>query len=245
MSAARQGGKVTDTDAFPCRTLHADLPFPMPQTPLPPPDCPLCPRLVVFRGENRGKFPLYQNAPVPSFGALDAALLIVGLAPGLHGANASGRPFTGDYAGAVLYPALLRHGFAQGNFHAEPGTPRVVDSLELRDCRITNGVRCVPPENKPTTDEIKTCNHFLAAEMAAMPRLRLVLSLGSIAHGAVLRARGLKPASFTFGHGAEHALPGLTLLNSYHTSRYNMNTRRLTEDMFEAIVARAAALLAA
>ncbi len=210
----------------------------------PPPDCPLCPRLVAFREENRARFPAYYNAPVPSFGAMDARVLIVGLAPGLHGANASGRPFTGDFAGAVLYPALLKHGLARGHFQAEAGTPRVVDSLELVGCRITNAVRCVPPENKPTTEEIKICNRFLAAEIAAMPQLCVMLSLGGIAHAAVLRAVGQKVGGYKFAHAAEHVLPdGRILLNSYHTSRYNINTGRLTEAMFDAVVERLAELV--
>lgn len=198
---------------------------------------------MAFREANRVKFPAYHNAPVPSFGPLDASVLIVGLAPGLHGANASGRPFTGDYAGAVLYPALLRHGFAQGEFRAEAGSACVTDSLQLVDCRITNAVRCVPPENKPTIEEIKTCNRFLAAELSMMPNLRVILSLGSISHGAVLRSFGLKAGGYKFAHAEEHPLAnGAILLNSYHTSRYNMNTRRLTEAMFDRVVKRLADL---
>lgn len=209
-------------------------------------DCSLCPRLSQFLAANRVAYPQYHNIPVPSFGGLDAGLLVVGLAPGLHGANASGRPFTGDYAGQVLYPALLRHGLAKGEFSAQAGAGQVVDSLVLHSTRITNAVRCVPPENKPETAEIKQCNGFLAAELAMMPQLRVVLSLGNIAHGAVLRAFGRKQGEFRFAHAAEHALGnGLILLNSYHTSRYNINTGRLTEPMFDAVVARAAALLAA
>lgn len=205
----------------------------------PPHDCPLCPRLAAFRLENRQKFPAFFNAPVPSFGSLDARLLVVGLAPGLKGANATGRPFTGDYAGLVLYGALLAHGFARGDYRE-----RADDGLELLDCRITNAVRCVPPANKPEPAEIRTCNNFLKAEIGAMPKLRVILSLGQISHNAVLRAVGMKPSAAKFTHGGEAALPeGVTLLSSYHCSRYNINTRVLTEAMFGTVVARARALL--
>ena len=210
----------------------------------PPADCPLCPRLAAFRHGLREQFPSYHNNPVPSFGAEQAELLIVGLAPGLHGANASGRPFTGDYAGVVLYPALLKHGLAKGTFHAEPKTDHVADSLQLIGCRITNGVRCVPPQNKPEPGEIRTCNQFLTAEFAAMPKLRLVLSLGAISHQAVIRAFGLKQSAYKFKHAAEYILPnGVTLIDSYHTSRYNLNTGTLTMEMFDTIVARLAELV--
>ena len=199
---------------------------------LPGPDCPLCPRLVAFREANREREPDWHNAPVPTFGPMDARLLVVGLAPGMRGANRTGRPFTGDGAGNLLYPALLATGFARGSYEARPD-----DGLELRDCRITNGVRCVPPENKPTTAEIRTCNGFLAEEIAALPRLGAILALGGIAHGAVLTALGQRKSAFAFGHGALHALPGgLLLADSYHCSRLNTNTGRLTEAMFLAVL---------
>jgi len=195
-------------------------------------DCALCPRLVTYRGTNRAAHPEWFNAPVPSFGELDARLLVVGLAPGVRGANRTGRPFTGDFAGELLYQTLLRFGFAEGRYGADP-----TDGLRLLDCRITNGVRCVPPGNLPVPAEIAACNAFLAAEFAAMPRLRAVLALGGVAHNAVLRGRGLKPRHATFAHGAVHWLPGeLLLIDSYHVSRLNTNTGRLTAAMFAAVV---------
>ncbi len=202
------------------------------------PDCPLCPRLCGFRQENRNKFPDYHNAPVPSFGELDAALLVVGLAPGLHGANATGRPFTGDYAGVILYGALKKHGFAQGEYKQHAG-----DGFRLLNCRITNAVRCVPQANKPLPEEIRTCNAFLKSEIAAMPKLRAILSLGQISHNAVVRALELKASQHKFVHAAQHIIGKITLLNSYHTSRYNMNTRVLTEAMFDEVMAQARALV--
>src|SRR5882724_13304407 len=197
-------------------------------------DCPLCPRLKAFRETWRGNEPDWFNAPVASFGPRDARLLIVGLAPGLRGANRTGRPFTGDYAGDLLYDTLGRFGFAKGSYAAKPD-----DGLTLIDARITNAVRCVPPENKPTPAEIRQCReHYLTAEIAAMARLRTILALGSIAHAAVLAALGLRPAGFRFGHAAQHALPeGRVLVDSYHCSRLNTNTGRLTEAMFDAVVA--------
>jgi uracil-DNA glycosylase family 4 len=178
---------------------------------------------------------------VPSFGEARARLLVVGLAPGMAGANRTGRPFTGDFAGEVLYPALARHGFSRGAFAARPD-----DGLELVDCRITNAVRCAPPENKPSGQEIATCRRFLEPELAGEAAPAVVLALGRIAHESVLRALGHSPARWPFAHGAVHALPGGPLLvASYHTSRYNMNTGRLTAAMFESVVARAAALLRA
>ncbi len=199
----------------------------------PGPDCPLCPRLVSYRAANRAANPSWHNAPVPGFGPCQAALLIVGLAPGLRGANRTGRPFTGDHAGLLLYGTLLGAGLAAGTYAADPA-----DGLVLRDCRIVNAVRCVPPANLPQPAEARTCNRFLAAEMAAMPRLRAILALGVLAHAAVLRARGLRLAATPFRHGAIHALPeGLLLADSYHVSRYNTNTGRLTAAMFEAVVA--------
>ncbi len=183
--------------------------------------------------------PAWFNAPVPSFGARNARLLVVGLAPGLRGANRTGRPFTGDFAGEVLYPALLQHGFARGTWAA-----RVDDGLELVDCRITNAVRCVPPANKPTPVEIATCRQFLLGELVGACAPEIILVLGRIAHETVLRTLGLKLADRPFAHAAEHALPdGRELLCSFHTSRYNVNTGRLTPAMFDAVVARAAALL--
>ncbi|MFN4282621.1 MAG: uracil-DNA glycosylase [Alphaproteobacteria bacterium] len=195
-------------------------------------DCPLCPRLHDFIAGQRREHPDWHNAPVPSFGPADARLLIVGLAPGLRGANRTGRPFTGDYAGKLLYPTLIKFGLATGEFLERPD-----DGMTLVDTRITNAVRCVPPQNKPETAEIKTCNAFLKAEFAAMPKLKAILALGNIAHAAVLTTLGLKRAPYPFGHAAMHDLPnGLTLVNSYHCSRLNTNTGRLTTAMFEDVV---------
>lgn len=207
--------------------------------PEPARNCDLCPRLAAFRDRNRVDYPNFFNAPVPAFGSTEATLLIVGLAPGLKGANRTGRPFTGDYAGELLYPTLKKLGLARGDYDA-----RADDGFELLGCRITNAVRCVPPENKPTTEEIRTCRDtYLAAELDALPRLRAVLALGQIAHNAVLAARGLVRARYPFGHGAEHHLPdGLLLTDSYHCSRYNTNTGRLTAAMFESVVQRVAAV---
>jgi uracil-DNA glycosylase family 4 len=195
-------------------------------------DCPLCPRLGEYRRTNRAANPDWFNAPVPSFGSLDARLLIVGLAPGVRGANRTGRPFTGDYAGMLLYRTLLHFGLAQGTYGADRR-----DGLCLIDCRVSNAVRCVPPGNLPTPLEIGTCNRFLIAEIAAMRRLRGVLALGGTAHGAVLRACGMRPARTSFRHGEIHGLPeGRLLADSYHVSRLNTNTGRLTEAMFHAVV---------
>ena len=207
---------------------------------LPSPDCTLCPRLAEYRQANRAAHADWFNAPVPSFGRLDARLLIVGLAPGVRGANRTGRPFTGDFAGMLLYRTLLHFGLAQGRYGEAPD-----DGLTLLDCRVTNAVRCVPPGNLPTTTEIATCNPFLAAEIAAMPRLRGVLALGGTGHNAVLRAHGLRPARVPFRHGALHELPaGKLLADSYHVSRLNTNTGRLTEAMFHAVVEALLARLA-
>ena len=201
-------------------------------TEAPPPDCPLCPRLAAFRAKNRTLFPAFFNAPVPSFGPLDAQLLIVGMAPGLKGANRTGRPFTGDHAGILLYQTLLRAGFARGDYRAEPN-----DSLRLVDCRITNAVRCVPPVNLPEPAEVTICNRFLHAELTSLPQLRVALALGVLAHAAVLKACGIPPSRIRFQHGAIHRLPdGLLLANSYHVSRYNTNTGRLTETMFGEVI---------
>jgi len=202
--------------------------------------CRQCPRLVAFLAQVRAGHPGYHCAPVPPFGDPQARLLLVGLAPGMHGANASGRPFTGDFAGILLYQTLHRFGFGSA-----PESRALDDGLVLTDCRITNAVKCLPPQNKPSTDEVRTCNPYLAAELAGLPADGLVLALGALAHGAVLRALGLKPGACPFGHGAEHALTGgLRLIDSYHCSRYNTQTRRLTEAMFQAVFARARALLA-
>jgi len=200
----------------------------------PPRNCPLCSRLTAFRTENRGLFPDYFNAPVPTFGGNDARLLIVGLAPGLHGANKSGRPFTGDYAGDLLYGTLLKHGLARGKYGA-----RADDGLELHDCAISNAVRCVPPENKPVPAEIRNCRAFLSALIGAMPKLRAILALGKIAHDSVCDALAVSKKEHPFRHGACYRLDRVVLLSSYHCSRYNTNTRVLTEPMFDAVVKRA------
>lgn len=194
-------------------------------------NCKLCPRLADYRETNRAAFGDFFNAPVPSFGPSDAKLLVVGLAPGLKGANRTGRPFTGDYAGDLLYATLDKFGLSRGRYQK-----RADDGLELRGCRITNAVRCVPPQNKPTGEEIKTCRPFLEAELAALPALDAVLALGAIAHRAVLATLGHKQSRFPFKHGALHRLPdGLWLADSYHCSRYNTNTGRLTTEMFESV----------
>ena len=197
----------------------------------PPRDCPLCPRLVAYRRDNQATHPDWFNGPVPSFGAHDARLLIVGLAPGVQGANRTGRPFTGDYAGDLLYATLLEFGFAEGTYAARPD-----DGLELVDAMISNAVRCVPPQNKPTPLEAKTCLPFLSARIAALPRLKAVLALGRIAHDSVLVARGVKRGKAVFAHQASHDIGGgIHLFDSYHCSRYNTNTRRLTPEMFRAV----------
>ena len=205
-------------------------------------DCALCPRLAGFRGDNRRALPGGHNAPVPAFGGLDSALLIIGLAPGLHGANRTGRPFTGDWAGDMLYPALIRHGFASGAY-----CERADDGLHLNNCRISNAVRCVPPQNKPTPQEIAACRDYLVREIAAMPRLRAILCLGRIAHDSAVKVFGEKAKALPFGHGAEHRLKtrGLQLYDSYHCSRYNTNTGVLTQDMFDSVFAKIVAGLGA
>lgn len=195
-------------------------------------DCQLCPRLVAFREGLRGKEPDWHNAPVPSFGALDARLLIVGLAPGMKGANRTGRPFTGDYAGDLLYATLADHGFAVGDYGKTPA-----DGMTLRDCRIANAVRCLPPQNKPTPKEAHTCRDYLVREIEAMPRLEVILALGRISHEAVLRTLGQRLAAWPFGHGAAHSIGDIVLADSYHCSRYNTNTGRLTTEMFDAVIA--------
>ena len=197
------------------------------------PTCRDCPRLAGFLDEVRCKHPDYHARPVAPFGDPRARLLIVGLAPGMHGANRSGRPFTGDFAGILLYATLHKHGFANA-----PQSVSADDKLKLIDCRITNAVKCLPPQNKPDLAEVKECNKYLAAELAAMPKGGTVLALGTIAHQAVLRAVGVKSAQFPFRHGARHTLPnGLALFDSYHCSRYNTQTRRLTAAMFEGVFA--------
>ncbi len=193
-------------------------------------DCQRCPRLAAFRKQWRGKEPSWFNAPVPSFGPLDARLLIVGLAPGLQGANRTGRPFTGDYAGVLLYDTLLRYRFARGNYDAHPD-----DGLELIDCRITNAVRCVPPENKPTPAEINTCRDFLKPTIAEMKNLRAIVALGRIAHDSIVTALGAKKSTVPFSHGCHHKIGKLLLFSSYHCSRYNTNTGVLTPEMFRAV----------
>ena len=196
-------------------------------------DCPLCPRLAAFRRTWRGREPDWHNAPVATFGGTNARLLIVGLAPGLRGANRTGRPFTGDFAGDLLYATLIDFGFASGRYDARPD-----DGLGLIDAAITNAVRCVPPQNKPVGAEINTCRAFLSATIEAMPRLKAVLALGRIAHDSTVRALGERPSRIAFGHGARTAIgERLTLFDSYHCSRYNTNTGRLTEKMFRAVFA--------
>jgi uracil-DNA glycosylase family 4 len=196
-------------------------------------DCPFCPRLDAFRVANRKAYPDFFNAPVPAFGPLAARLLIVGLAPGLKGANRTGRPFTGDHAGDLLYITLAKFGFARGTYDR-----RADDGFALVDCRVTNAVRCVPPENKPTSEEARTCRDaFLAGEIAAMPNLAAVVALGQLAHNQVLKAGGERRAAFPFKHGAVHALANFALADSYHCSRYNTNTGVLTPAMFERVFA--------
>ena len=201
-------------------------------------DCPLCPRLVAYRLEQRKLHPDWFNAPVPCFGGGDARLLITGLAPGVAGANRTGRPFTGDFAGELLYGTLIQFGFAQGEFRADPG-----DGLRLADAMIANAVRCVPPQNKPLPAEIKTCNGFLRARIDALPALTAIVALGRVAHDGVLTALGAKKSAHPFAHGGEHRIGGLTLFDSYHCSRYNTNTGVLTPEMFRAVFARVRAYL--
>jgi len=198
----------------------------------PPLECPACPRLVAFREEMKAAHPDWFNAPVPSFTSKEPRLLVIGLAPGMKGANCTGRPFTGDYAGDLLYKTLLDFGFAQGTYRARPD-----DGLTLKDAMITNAVRCLPPQNKPTGAEIKACRPYLLATLAANPSIRAVLALGRIAHETFLTALDLRRAAFPFAHGAEHGLGTgkLTLFDSYHCSRYNTNTGRLTEEMFRSV----------
>lgn len=196
-------------------------------------DCPLCPRLVSFREATRIREPGWFNAPVPSFGDPNGRLLIVGLAPGLQGANRTGRPFTGDFAGDLLYATLLEYGFARGTYQARPD-----DGLTLVDCQIGNAVHCVPPQNKPLPAEINTCRQFLIAKLAAMPRLKSIVALGRIAHESTVKALGLRGSAAAFAHGASHRAGSVTLYDSYHCSRYNTNTRVLTPQMFRDVFAR-------
>ncbi|MGH8495215.1 MAG: uracil-DNA glycosylase [Gammaproteobacteria bacterium] len=203
------------------------------------PDCTLCPRLAEFLAGVRQRYPDYHARPVPPFGDPRARLLIVGLAPGLHGANATGRPFTGDFAGVMLYETLFRHGFA-----SRPESRHADDDLELPGCRITNSVKCVPPQNKPLGSEVETCNRYLRAELECLPRPAVLLALGLVAHKAALRALGLRQSAFAFAHGAEHALgSGQVLVDSYHCSRYNTQTKRLTQAMFDTVIGRTRALV--
>jgi uracil-DNA glycosylase family 4 len=200
----------------------------------PPRDCRLCPRLAAFRDENTNEYPDFFNGPVPTFGAADARLLVVGLAPGLKGANRTGRPFTGDWAGDLLYKMLLKHKLANGHYDERPD-----DGLKLSGCTITNAVRCVPPENKPLPFEIKACRRFLSAQIAAMPNLRAILALGKVAHDSVCDTLGVRKSLYPFKHGAAYKLEAVTLVASYHCSRYNTNTGVLTEAMFDAVVKQA------
>lgn len=202
------------------------------------PACKRCPRLAAFLEAGRRRFPAYHCAPVGPFGAAEPRLLIVGLAPGFHGANATGRPFTGDHAGILLYRTLHEVGLA-----TLPESRAADDDLVLRGCRITNAVKCVPPGNKPQPDEVRNCNSYLAAELAGLGSVCVILALGAVAHGAVLGALGLPRAAYRFAHAAEHELTnGLRMIDSYHCSRYNTQTRRLTTEMFRAVVGRATAL---
>jgi uracil-DNA glycosylase family 4 len=206
--------------------------------PEPPRDCPICPRLVAYRAANRADHSDWWNGPAPSFGDPDARLLVVGLAPGRTGANRTGRPFTGDHAGVLLYETLLRAGFARGRYEARPD-----DGLTLVDCMITNAVRCAPPGNKPETAEEAACRPFLAARIAALPRLKVIVTLGDVARRNVLRALGLKVSVGGAGHGAQVRAGPYALINSYHCSRLNTNTGRLTPAMFEAVFEGARRLL--
>ena len=201
-------------------------------------DCRACPRLAEFLDTVNEKYPDYYCRPVPPFGDAKARLLIVGLAPGMHGANRTGRPFTGDHAGILLYQTLHKYGFS-----TQPESLAADDALRLTNCRITNAVKCLPPDNKPVGAEVNTCNVFLANELAALPSDSVVLALGGIAHRAIIKALGRRQADFKFGHDALHDLGECHLLDSYHCSRYNTNTGRLTDDMFEAVFARAKQLL--
>ena len=214
-------------------------PSPLPDAE-PPHDCPRCPRLAALRDDLRVAHPDWWNAPVPAFGDPRAWLAIVGLAPGMRGANRTGRAFTGDYAGDLLFATLTRFGLTRGRYAGDPG-----DGLALDGAIIVNAVKCLPPANKPSPEEIRTCRPHLGAALAALPRARVVIALGRIAHESLVRALGGKPSQARFGHGAEHRLAdGRVLIDSYHCSRYNTNTGRLTPEMFEAVFARGLALRA-
>jgi len=204
----------------------------------PPRDCPICPRLVAYRRENQTAHPEWFNGPAPSFGDPQARLLVVGLAPGRQGANRTGRPFTGDFAGVLLYGTLLKTGFARGRYEARPD-----DGLELVDCMVSNAVRCAPPGNKPLPQEEADCRPFLAARIAALPRLRAIVTLGDVSRRNVLRALGLKANAAEAGHGVETEAGAYRIFSSYHCSRLNTNTGRLTVSMFEAVFERARAFL--
>jgi len=208
------------------------------QTAEPARDCPLCPRLVAYRAANRADHPDWFNGPAPSFGDTQARLLVTGLAPGRTGANRTGRPFTGDFAGVLLYETLIKTGFATGRYEARPD-----DSIALADCMITNAVRCAPPGNKPETLEEANCRPFLTARIDALPRLKVIITLGDVARRNVLRALGLKASAGVAGHGSEFRAGSYVVLNSYHCSRLNTNTGRLTPEMFEAVFRRARVLL--
>lgn len=207
-------------------------------TPEPARDCGLCPRLVAYRAENQARNPDWWNGPAPSFGDAEARLLVLGLAPGRTGANRTGRPFTGDHAGVMLFETLLKTGFARGRYDARPD-----DGLALVDCMISNAVRCAPPGNRPETSEEAACRPFLAAQLAALPRLEVVVTLGDVARRNLLRALGLPGSAGVPGHGAEFTAGPYRVINSYHCSRLNTNTGRLTPAMFEDIFRRARALL--
>ncbi|MDR3510919.1 MAG: uracil-DNA glycosylase [Caulobacteraceae bacterium] len=210
----------------------------VPVEPEAPHDCPLCPRLVAYRRENAAQHPDWWNAPAPSFGDPQARLLIVGLAPGRTGANRTGRPFTGDYAGVLLYETLIKMGFARGQYLARPD-----DGLQLVDCMIANAVRCAPPGNKPTPDEEAACRPFLSARLGALPRLKVIVTLGDVARRNLLKAIGLRGSAAPAGHAAEAQAGPYRLINSYHCSRLNTNTGRLTPAMFETVFERARSLL--
>lgn len=217
---------------------HIASPLPMLE---PSPDCPRCPRLVALREELRAELPGWWNAPVPAFGDPNAWLAMVGLAPGKHGANRTGRPFTGDYAGDLLFATFEKFGFSRGDYRADPA-----DGLRLEGVVILNSVKCLPPQNKPLPEEVRNCCSFFEAQRAALPKLRVLIALGQIAHVSAVRAVGGRQADYRFGHNAEHRLPdGMLLIDSYHCSRYNTNTGRLTTAMFEAVFEKALARRAA
>lgn len=205
---------------------------------LPDSDCRLCPRLARFRDENKEKFPDQFNAPVPGFGPMDAQIVVIGMAPGLRGANFTGRPFTGDYAGDLLYSSLKKFGYAKGVYQARPD-----DGLELVNCRIVNAVRCVPPQNKLIGSETNTCRQFLVAELQALSDKKVLFCLGKVAHDSIIRLLGGKVAQNPFGHGTSYDIGGVGVVSSYHCSRYNTNTGRLNEEMFHAALAKCAAYL--